>query len=45
MILKWLEGRGRMIDRNVILTTLISDEDDLTHALLGKDEMDFEDED
>jgi Protein of unknown function (DUF3134) len=43
-ILNWLEGTGRMIDRDVVLTTLISDEDDLTNALLGTDDMDFDDD-
>ncbi len=44
-ILTWLEGTGRMIDRDVVLATLISDEDDLTNALLETDVMDFDDDD
>jgi hypothetical protein len=44
-ILKWLEGTGRLIEREVIPATLISDEDDLTNALLGIDDTDYDDED
>jgi hypothetical protein len=44
-ILKWLEGTGRLIEREVIPATLISDEDDLTNALLGIDDTDYDDDD
>jgi hypothetical protein len=44
-ILKWLEGTGRLMEREITPTTLISNEDDLTNSLLETDDTDYDDDD
>jgi Protein of unknown function (DUF3134) len=45
-ILNWLEGTGRLIDREVVVDpALLSPDDELSAALLGTDDMEYEDDD
>jgi hypothetical protein len=41
-----LEGTGRLIDREVVVDpALLSPDDELSAALLGTDDMEYEDDD
>jgi Protein of unknown function (DUF3134) len=44
-ILGWLERSGRFMDREDVIDPRLLEEDEVTNALLGTDDMDFDEDD
>jgi hypothetical protein len=43
-ILSWLEGTGRLMERDIPIDPRLLEDDELSGALMGTDDMDYDDD-